>query len=80
MEEQMKVLNLVTLILVIIGGLDLGINGLSNFDVLAGIFGGPGAVLTRIVYVILGLSALWQLVPFFRAVSSGEVTAERNVG
>ena len=76
----MKVLNLVTLILVIIGGLDLGINGLTNFDVLAGIFGGAGGVLTRIVYVILGLCALWQLVPFFQAWSSTEIEAERHAG
>jgi hypothetical protein len=76
---KVKVLNLVTLILVIIGGLDLGINGLSNFDVLAGIFGGPAGAVTRIVYVILGLCALWQLVPFFRSFGSDEVPAERNL-
>ena len=76
----MKVANLVTLILIIIGGLDLGILGLANVDLLTTTFGGAGAMLTRIVFVILGLSALWQLIPLGRAFGSGEVTAERNVG
>jgi uncharacterized membrane protein YuzA (DUF378 family) len=79
MEEQMKVFNLVTLILAIIAGLNVGIEGLSNFDVLAAIFGGPTGVVTRIVFVILGLCALWQLVPFFQAINSNEITAERHV-
>jgi uncharacterized protein len=79
MEEQMKILNLVTLILTIIAGVNIGIDGLANFDVLAAIFGGAGAALTRIIFVILGLCALWQLVPFFQAVSSGEISAERHV-
>jgi hypothetical protein len=76
----MKALNLVTLILVIIGGLDLGISGLADVDVLAAIFGGLGAVGTRIVFVILGLCALWQIVPLVWAFGSGEVMAERHIG
>jgi uncharacterized membrane protein YuzA (DUF378 family) len=79
MEEQMKVFNLVTLILAIIAGLNVGIEGLSNFDVLAAIFGGSTGVVTRIVFVILGLCALWQLVPFFQAMNSNEIAAERHV-
>lgn len=76
----MKILNLVTLILTIIAGLNLGIMGLSSFDVLGTVFGGAGSVLSRIVFVILGLSALWQLVPFFQAFASGEISAERHLG
>jgi uncharacterized membrane protein YuzA (DUF378 family) len=80
MEEQMKIFNLITLILAIIAGLNVGIEGLSNFDVLAAIFGGAGAGLTRVIFVILGLCALWQLVPFFQAWSSSEIQAERHAG
>jgi hypothetical protein len=80
MEEQMKIFNLVTLILAIIAGLNVGIEGLSNFDVLAAIFGGATGVLTRIIFVILGLCALWQLVPFFQAWGSNEIEAERHPG
>jgi uncharacterized membrane protein YuzA (DUF378 family) len=78
-EEQMKIFNLVTLILTIIAGLNVGILGLADFDVLAAIFGGTAGVVTRIVFVILGLCALWQLVPFFQAINSSEITAERHV-
>jgi uncharacterized membrane protein YuzA (DUF378 family) len=79
MEEQMKIFNLVTLILTIIAGLNLGILGLANFDVLAAIFGGATGVVTRIVFVFLGLCALWQLVPFSQAINSNETAAERHV-
>jgi uncharacterized membrane protein YuzA (DUF378 family) len=79
-EEAMKVLNLVTLVLVIVGGLDLGIAGLVGVDVLAMIFGGAAGALTRIVYAIVGLSALWQLVPLVYAFGSGEISAERHLG
>lgn len=74
----MKALNLITLILVIIGGINWGLVGAFQFDLVAAIFG-AGSVLSRAVYVIVGLSALWQLVPFFRAINSGEVAAERGL-
>jgi uncharacterized membrane protein YuzA (DUF378 family) len=80
MEERMKVLNLVTLILVIIGGLDLGIVGLAGFDVIAAVFGGAASALSRIVYIIIGLSALWQIVPLVWAFGEGEVASERHLG
>ncbi|MDB5613356.1 MAG: hypothetical protein JWQ22_1009, partial [Devosia sp.] len=34
-----------------------------------------GAI-ARIVYVLVGLSAIYQLIPFSKAISAGEVTAE----
>ena len=75
----MKIFNLVTLILAIVAGLNVGIQGLANIDVLAAIFGGVASSATRVVFVILGLCALWQLVPFFQAWSSDEINAERHV-
>ena len=60
----MKPLHLVTLILLIVGGLNWGLVGLSNFDLVATLFG-AGSILARIVYMLVGLSALWQLVPLF---------------
>ena len=44
----MKSLNLVTLLLVIVGGLNWGLVGLFGFDLVATLFG-PGSVLARIV-------------------------------
>ena len=74
----MKALNLTTLILVIIGGLNWGLVGVANFDLVATIFG-AGSLLSRAVYIIVGLSALWQLVPFFKAIQTDEPAAERHV-
>jgi uncharacterized membrane protein YuzA (DUF378 family) len=68
----MKVLNLVTLLLVIIGGLNWGLVGAFGFDLVAAIFG-PMSAISRIVYVLVGLSALWQLVPLTRMMSSAEM-------
>lgn len=52
-----KTLNLVALILVIIGGLNWGLVGLLNIDVVAYLFGViPG--LTRIVYILVGIAAI----------------------
>ncbi|RXZ66325.1 DUF378 domain-containing protein [Pelagerythrobacter rhizovicinus] len=61
----MRVLNIVTLILVIVGGLNWGLVGLFEFNLVAALFG-EMSMLSRIVYVLVGLSALWQLVPLFR--------------
>jgi uncharacterized membrane protein YuzA (DUF378 family) len=73
----MKATNLITLILVIIGGLNWGLVGLFQFDLVAAIFGGQGAAISRLVYVLVGLSALWQLIPLARAFSTDEPLAER---
>ena len=72
----MKTLNLVTLVLVIIGGINWGLVGLAQFDLVAAIFGGQDAALSRIVYVLVGLSALWQIIPLVRAGRIDEVHAQ----
>lgn len=72
----MKILNIVTLALVIIGGINWGLVGAFQFDLVAALFGGQDAALARLVYVIVGLSALWQIMPLVRAGSSGEVRAQ----
>jgi uncharacterized membrane protein YuzA (DUF378 family) len=74
----MKALNLVTLALVIIGGINWGLVGLAQFDLVAAIFGGQEAPLARLVYGLVGLSALWQIVPLLRASHTNEVHAEAH--
>jgi uncharacterized membrane protein YuzA (DUF378 family) len=61
----MRILNTLTLVLLIVGGLNWGLVGLFNFDLVASLFGEMSAV-SRIVYALVGLSALWQLIPLFR--------------
>ncbi len=73
----MKALNLITLILVIVGGINWGLVAAADHDLVAAIFGADSAG-ANIVYGLVGLSALWQLVPFFRALGEGEVHAEAN--
>lgn len=76
----MRAINLITLLLVIVGGLNWLLVGLAQFDLVAALFGGQDAGLSRIVYILVGLSALWQLMPFVRAMQVGETAAEANLG
>jgi len=39
---------------------------------------GAGSLLSRIVYVLVGASALWQLIPLFEAFRRGEASALRG--
>ncbi len=48
------------LVLVIVGGLNWGLVGLLNFDLVAAIFG-KMSVLSRIVYTLVGVSAVYLL-------------------
>jgi uncharacterized membrane protein YuzA (DUF378 family) len=68
----MRILNSITLVLLIVGGLNWGLVGLLDFDLVAAIFG-EMSLLSRIVYVLVGISALWQVVPLLQ----GERTAVR---
>jgi uncharacterized membrane protein YuzA (DUF378 family) len=58
----MRALNIVTLLLLIVGGLNWGLVGLFGFDLVATLFGDM-SLLSRIVYVLVGISALYQIVP-----------------
>jgi len=64
----MSSINLVSLILLIIGGLNWGLVGLFGLDLVAAVFG-PFSLLARIVYVLVGASALWQAFVGFGAES-----------
>ncbi|WHA42691.1 DUF378 domain-containing protein [Agrobacterium larrymoorei] len=74
----MRVLNLITLFLIIVGGINWLLVGIADFDLVAALFGGQQATLAKIVYILVGLSALYQLMPFVRAMSVGETAAEAS--
>lgn len=57
----MKILTTLTLVLIIVGGLNWGLVGLARFDLVATLFG-SGSVLSNIVYTLVGISALFQAV------------------
>jgi hypothetical protein len=54
----MKTVSWIAIILLIIGGLNWGLVGLFGFDLVAAIFGAM-SMLSRIVYVLVGLSAIY---------------------
>jgi uncharacterized membrane protein YuzA (DUF378 family) len=72
----MRAINLITLFLVIVGGLNWGLVGLFDFDLVAALFGEKSS-LSRIVYVLVGISAVWQLIPLVRGFGEGEARAQR---
>ena len=61
----MRGLNVITLVLLIVGGLNWGLVGLFGFDLVAALFGDM-STLSRIVYILVGLSALWQIFPLLK--------------
>ncbi|MEM7008860.1 MAG: DUF378 domain-containing protein [Thermodesulfobacteriota bacterium] len=56
----MRALDVIVAILLVIGGLNWGLVGFFQFDLVATIFGGQSAILSRIIYSLVGLSALYQ--------------------
>jgi uncharacterized membrane protein YuzA (DUF378 family) len=58
--NKLNFLDWLTIILVIVGALNWGLVGLFSFDLVAAIFG-VMSVLARIVYVLVGLSAIYLL-------------------
>ena len=57
----MKTLKIISIILVIVGGLNWGLVGLFNFDLVAAIFGDMSS-LSIIVYTLVGLAAIYVAV------------------
>lgn len=57
---MMKSLDTVALVLVIVGGLNWLLVGLFEYNLVDSLLG-EGSVLAKIVYVLVGLSALWML-------------------
>lgn len=55
---RMSTMDWIAMALLIVGGLNWGLVGLFGFDLVAAIFG-EMSVLSRIVYALVGLSALW---------------------
>lgn len=59
-RPRMKALEWIPMVLLIIGGINWGLVGLFNFDLVAALFG-DGSPLSRAIYVLVGLSALYSI-------------------
>jgi len=60
------IIDRISLILAIIGGLNWGLVGLFRFDLVAYLFGGQTATVSRVVYTLVGLAAIWCISLLFR--------------
>lgn len=54
------------LLLVIIGAVNWGLIGLFRFDLVASLFGGQAALLSRIVYTLVGAAGVYCITLLFR--------------
>jgi uncharacterized membrane protein YuzA (DUF378 family) len=65
-KELKQMLDKTALVLTIIGALNWGCIGLFRFDIVAWIFGGQTAILSRIVYTVIALAGVWCISLLFR--------------
>ena len=62
----MVVVDKIALALLVIGGINWGSIGVFQFDIVAWICGGQSGVVSRIIYTLVGLSAIWCISLLFR--------------
>lgn len=65
----MKVIDIIALVLIVIGALNWGLVGLFNFNLVDTIFG-VMSVLSRIIYILVGVSGLWGIKLIFDKVAN----------
>ena len=72
------IIDRIALILAVIGGLNWGLVGLFRFDLVAYLFGGQTATVSRIVYTLVGIAAVWCISLLFRRAAAAEVRWARR--
>lgn len=75
-----KMIDKLSLILVVIGALNWGSIGLFQFDIVAWIFGGQGALVSRIIYTLVALAGVWCISLLFREREQVELGMENTAG
>lgn len=60
------IIDKIALILAIVGGLNWGSIGIFGFDLVAFAFGGSDSAISRVVYTLVGLAAVWCISLLFR--------------
>ena len=63
--KSMRIVNIITYILVIVGALNWGLFGFFNFNLVSTIFSGARTMGSVIVYTLIALSALWLILSPF---------------
>ena len=59
-------LDRIALFLLVVGGINWGLVGIFQFDLVAWAFGGSASIISRVVYILVALSAVWSISLFFR--------------
>lgn len=62
----MNIIDRIALALTVIGGVNWGLVGIFRFDLVAWICGGQTSIVSRIIYTLVGICALWCLALLFR--------------
>ncbi len=65
----MSVIHKIALALLIVGGLNWGLIGLLQFDLVAWLFGGVSSLLSRIIYTLVGICGAWCIILLFKDMS-----------
>lgn len=60
-------LDKLALSLLIIGGVNWGLVGIFQLDVIAWLFGGSASVISRVLYILVALSAIWCISLLFKS-------------
>lgn len=60
------IIDRIALVLTIIGGINWGSVGLFKFDIVAWLCGGQAAPVSRVIYTLVALAALWCISLLFR--------------
>ena len=69
-ERMIIIMDSAALIIVIIGALNWGSIGIFGYDIIGAMFGGQLAMVSRIIYTLVGLSGLWSITLLFRETDS----------
>ena len=71
-EDSSMIIDRIALILAIVGGLNWGSIGIFRFDLVAWLFGGQTSSVSRVIYTLVGLAALWCISLLFRETDRAE--------
>lgn len=72
----MNILNKIFLALLIIGGINWGLIGIFQYDLVAAIFGGAASLMSRIIYTLVGISGLYCITMLFYDTGDHELVQE----
>lgn len=63
---KLNVIDIIALVLVLVGGINWGLVGLIQFDLVAALFGGASSIISRVVYTLVGVAAVYGVTWFFK--------------